>query len=70
LQNQPLRIQPPASGRRNPLLPLPAGGDNAAMQTEPFKTEPLKRERRWYQFSLRTLLIGVTLLAVACGLAV
>jgi hypothetical protein len=23
--------------------------------------------RRWFQFSLRTLLIGVTLLAVACG---
>ncbi len=27
-------------------------------------------KRRWYQFSLRTLLIGVTLLAVACGWAV
>jgi hypothetical protein len=28
-------------------------------------TEPPKRH--WYQFSLRTLLIGVTLLAVACA---
>jgi hypothetical protein len=28
-------------------------------------TEP--RKRRWFQFSLRTLLIGVTLLGVACG---
>jgi hypothetical protein len=28
-------------------------------------TEPPKRKRRWFQFSLRTLLIGVTLLAVA-----
>jgi hypothetical protein len=37
------------------------------MQTEPPKTEPPKRERRWFQFSLRTLMILVTLLAVACG---
>jgi hypothetical protein len=31
--------------------------------------EPVKkpRKRRWFQFSLRTLLIGVTLLAVACA---
>jgi hypothetical protein len=29
-------------------------------------TKP-KRKRRWFQFSLRTLLIGVTLLAVAGG---
>jgi hypothetical protein len=26
-----------------------------------------KRKRRWFQFSLRTLMIVVTLLAVACG---
>ena len=26
-----------------------------------------KRKRRWFQFSLRTLLIGVTLLAAVCG---
>ena len=36
------------------------------MQTEPSKADPPKRKRRWFQFSLRTLLIGVTLLAVAC----
>jgi hypothetical protein len=30
------------------------------MQTEPSEAEPLKRQRRWFQFSLRTLLIGVT----------
>jgi hypothetical protein len=29
--------------------------------------DPPKRKRRWYQFSLRSLLIGVALLAVACG---
>jgi hypothetical protein len=29
--------------------------------------EPPKRKRRWFQFSLRSLLIFVTLLAVACG---
>jgi hypothetical protein len=43
------------------LLRLPAVGDNAAMQTE-----PPKRKRRWFQFSLRTLMIGVTLLAAVC----
>jgi hypothetical protein len=29
------------------------------MQTEPPKAEPPKRKRRWFQFSLRTLMIGV-----------
>jgi hypothetical protein len=37
------------------------------METEPPKAEPPRRKRRWFQFSLRTLLIGVTLLAVACA---
>jgi hypothetical protein len=49
------------------LLRLRAVGDNAAMQTEPSKAEPPKR-RRWFQFSLRTLTIGVTLFAlIPCG---
>ena len=34
------------------------------MPTEPPNAEPPKRIRHWLQFSLRTLLIGVTLLAV------
>jgi hypothetical protein len=29
-----------------------------------------KRERRWFQFSLRTLMIGVTLFAVGCWIGV
>ena len=33
------------------------------MQTEPSKADPPKRQRRWSQFSLRTLMIGVTLCA-------
>jgi hypothetical protein len=37
------------------------------MQTEPSKGEPPRRKRRWFQFSLRTLLVGVVLLAVVCG---
>jgi hypothetical protein len=37
------------------------------METEPSKTEPPKRNRRRLQFRLRTLLIGVTLLAVPCA---
>jgi hypothetical protein len=48
------------------LLRLPAAADNAAMEAEPINAEPPKRNRRWYQFSLRTLMIGITLLAVAC----
>jgi hypothetical protein len=35
--------------------------------TEPIKPNLPKRNRRWFQFSLRTLMIGVTLVAVACG---
>jgi hypothetical protein len=34
------------------------------MQTEPPKADPPKRKRRRFQFSLRTLMIAVTLLAV------
>ena len=37
------------------------------MEAEPQKADPPKRKRRWFQFSLRTLLIGVTLLAVPCA---
>jgi hypothetical protein len=47
------------------LLLLPASGDNAAMQTEPPKTDPPKYNRRWFQFSLRTLLIPLALGVVA-----
>jgi hypothetical protein len=40
-------------------LPLPlALADNAAMETESIADLP-KRKRCWFQFSLRTLLIGV-----------
>ena len=34
---------------------------------EPIEAAPPERKRRWYQFSLRTLLIVVTLLAVPCA---
>ena len=37
------------------------------MQTEPPKAEPPKLKRRWYQFSLRALMIVVTLVAAVCG---
>jgi hypothetical protein len=49
------------------LLLLSAVEDNPAMQTDPLKTDPPKRRRRWFQFRLRTLLIGVTLLAMPCA---
>jgi hypothetical protein len=47
------------------LLRRPASADNAAMEAEPINAEPLKRKRLLFQFSLRSLLIGVTVLAVA-----
>jgi hypothetical protein len=37
------------------------------MQADPPEAKPPKRKRRWFQFSLRTLLIVVTMLAAACG---
>jgi hypothetical protein len=40
------------------------------MPTEPAKAEPPKLKRRWFQFSLRTLLIVVTLLAAICPVVV
>ncbi len=49
------------------MPPLPAVGDNGAMEAEPPTVDPPKRRRRWFQFSLRTLLSLVTLLAAACA---
>ncbi len=47
---------------------LPAVADNGAMEAELPKTDPPKRKRRWYQFSLRTLMIVVRLFALLpCG---
>jgi Leucine-rich repeat (LRR) protein len=51
-----------------PVLQPPAlNADNAAMEAEPNKAEPPKRKRRWFQFSLRTLLIFTAVAAVACS---
>ncbi len=47
------------------MLRLPAVGDNAAMPTEPSKADPPKRKRRWIQFSLRSLMIVMTVTALA-----
>jgi hypothetical protein len=52
---------------RNPLLRLPAVGDNAAMQADPPKTGSPKRKRRWYQFSLRSLLIFTLVCALGAA---
>jgi hypothetical protein len=41
------------------LLARPVVGDNAAVEAEPNKADPPKRKRRWFQFSLRTLLFVV-----------
>jgi hypothetical protein len=46
------------------LLPLSTPMDNAAMPTEPSTAEPPKRQRRWCQFSLRTLFVILTIVAV------
>ena len=49
------------------LLLLPAPADNAAMEAEPINSDSPKRERRWFQFSLRTLMIGVLIIAIPCA---
>jgi hypothetical protein len=56
-----------AAATPNPLPRRPAVGDNAAMEAESLKAEPPKRKRRWFQFSLRTLLIAVTVVALLAG---
>jgi hypothetical protein len=48
---------------------LLAGGDNAAMQTEPPKAKPPKHNRRWFQFSLQTLMIVVTAVCIVGGVS-
>ena len=37
------------------------------METEPSKAEPPKRKRHWFQFSLRTLFVAMTILALQCA---
>lgn len=37
------------------------------MPIEPTEADPPKRQRRWCQFSLRTLFVVVTIVAVACA---
>jgi hypothetical protein len=49
------------------MLPFPIATDNAAMDAEPPISIPRKRKCRWYQFSLRTLMIGVTIFCVVAG---
>ena len=53
----------PCSGGPADLHRRRVAADNAAMETESTKTESPRRTRRWFQFSLRTLLIGVTIAA-------
>ena len=54
-------IEPTDDGRHNLLLLLLAVRDNAAMEAEP------KRKRRWFQFSLRSLLIFTVIVAIPCA---
>ena len=37
------------------------------MEAEPPKSDSPKRKRRWFQFSLRTLLVFTLICAVACA---
>jgi hypothetical protein len=52
---------------RSLLLRLPALGDNAAMQTDRPKAEPPKRKRRWFQFSLRSLMVFTVVCAIGAA---
>ena len=49
------------------LMGRAVAADNAAMDVEPIKADPPKRKRRWFQFSLRSLLIFTAVAAVACS---
>jgi hypothetical protein len=53
-QNPAVRVRSPSG-----LLRLLAIGNNVAMQTEPSKAVPPKRKRRWFQYSLRSLLFWI-----------
>jgi hypothetical protein len=48
---------------RTGLLLRPVAADNAAMEAEPTKAEPSMGKRRRLQFSLRTLLVILTIVA-------
>ena len=61
------RLVPASRSNQNLLLLLPAVADNAAMEAEPPRADPPKRKRRWFQFSLRTMMIVVAVTAVACA---
>jgi hypothetical protein len=37
------------------------------MQTDPPKADPPKRKRRWFQFSLRAMMIFTGICAIASG---
>jgi hypothetical protein len=55
---------------QNPLLPLPASGDNAAVQTDPPEAEPVKREGRWSPLTVDRLLLSllaVEVFIVSCA---
>jgi hypothetical protein len=54
-----------ASENRLPLLPLPV--DNAMMESNPFISATPKRKRRWFQFSLRSLMIPTVHCRFVCG---
>jgi hypothetical protein len=51
----------------SPLLRLLAAENNAAMEADPPNADLPKRLRRRFQFRLRTLMIGITFLAVVCA---
>ena len=40
---------------------------HTAMQTEPTNADPPKGKRRWFQFRLRTLMIFIAAVALACA---
>jgi hypothetical protein len=60
----------------SPVIPFPRGSSlrllsaiahNAAMESEPPKADLPKCKRRWFQFSLRTLLTFVVIVAIPCA---
>lgn len=58
------------AARRRSSIPCPRCGPSGimgGMEAEPNLAAAPKRKLRWYQFSLRTLLVGVTIFCVLVG---
>jgi hypothetical protein len=67
MSGQAIRAAECTSAADSRLPRLNAVGENAVMEAEPTKADLPKRKRRWFQFSLRTLLVFTVAVAIGCA---